>query len=122
VWGIIKPTVCGGIYPEICERAFTLLGYTVGSYQNFPSFQRGLHPLRPGSDVAGRYGLPALAFAGDWLQTAYPSALMERAASTGREAANLILLQVRVFGVRPSAHLLFSHTCDLVLHTETTSH
>ena len=31
-------------------------------------------------------------FAGDWLHTTYPSALMERAVSTGREAANHILL------------------------------
>ena len=28
---------------------------------------------------------------GDWVKTDYPSALMERAVSTGREAANLAL-------------------------------
>ena len=34
-----------------------------------------------------------LAFAGDWVNTDYPCALMERAVATGREAANALLFK-----------------------------
>ncbi|XP_070573119.1 carotenoid phi-ring synthase-like [Ptychodera flava] len=91
VWDIISPTV-KVIYPEIFDRQFKTLAYHVHSFQNFPSFQAGLHIHRPKSTFAAECGIENLALAGDWLHTDYPSALMERAVSTGREAANQILL------------------------------
>ncbi|XP_077985594.1 carotenoid phi-ring synthase-like [Glandiceps talaboti] len=95
VWSIISPTV-KEIYPEIFERQFTMLAYHVNSFCNFPSFERGSHKYRPYSNFAAKSGFPNLALAGDWLHTDYPSALMERSVSTGREAANQILLSDHV--------------------------
>ncbi|MCX6109502.1 MAG: FAD-dependent oxidoreductase, partial [Proteobacteria bacterium] len=43
------------------------------------------------SDFARSVGLENLGLAGDWVSTGYPTALMERAVSTGRECANAIL-------------------------------
>ncbi|XP_013419238.1 uncharacterized protein LOC106179957 [Lingula anatina] len=95
VWTIISPTV-KLIYPEIFERMFNILGYHVNSFENFSSFELNLQMFRPNSSFPMECGLPNLHLAGDWLKTAYPSALMERAVSTGREAANQILLSDRV--------------------------
>ncbi|MFB9239797.1 FAD-dependent oxidoreductase [Plantactinospora siamensis] len=57
-----------------------------------PAFRPGGHPARPAvrTDAAGLY------LAGDGIQTAFPSALMERSAATGILAANEIL---RGYGV-----------------------
>ena len=52
--------------------------------QDFPSFRAGLHTHRPSASTAQNLGIERLALAGDWLQTPYPSALMERAVSTGK--------------------------------------
>ena len=105
VWGIIEPTV-KEIYPEIFERNFKMLAYHVNSYENFPSFKKGLQKFRPNATYPSECGIPNLSFAGDWLKTSYPSALMERAVSTGREAANHVLLSDHVrqasFKVCPS--------------------
>ncbi|XP_072033265.1 carotenoid phi-ring synthase-like [Amphiura filiformis] len=95
VWGIISPAV-KQIYPEIFDRNFTILAYHVNTYQNFPSFEMGSASFRPNCTFAMQCGIPNAVFAGDWLHTSYPSALMERAVSTGREAANEILLKDRV--------------------------
>ena len=95
VWNVIAPTV-KDIYPEIFERNFTTLAYHVNSYHNFPSFERGSAEFRPESTFAKECGIPNTMLAGDWLHTSYPSALMERAVSTGREAANQILLMDHV--------------------------
>ena len=78
----------------------------VNSYENFPSFKKGLQQFRPNATYPSECGIPNLSFAGDWLKTSYPSALMERAVSTGREAANHVLLSDHVrqasFKVCPS--------------------
>ncbi|XP_006820129.1 carotenoid phi-ring synthase-like [Saccoglossus kowalevskii] len=95
VWGIISPTAME-IFPEIIEKNFKILAVNVFSYENFPSFQAGSNRHRPMSHFAKSCGISNLMLAGDWLRTSYPSALMERAVSTGREAANHILLSDHV--------------------------
>ncbi len=95
VWDIISPQV-KLVYPEIFDRNFSILAVHVNSYHNFPSFERGSAQYRPNCTFAMQSGIPNALFAGDWLYTSYPSALMERAVSTGREAANEILLRDHV--------------------------
>jgi len=95
VWQAIAPAV-HQVYPEIADNAWEALAVHVNSYQNFPSFAKGTNLHRPSADLATRMGLHGLHFAGDWLRPGYPSALMERAVSTGREAANAILLEHHV--------------------------
>lgn len=95
VWDLIAPTV-KEIYPEIFDRDFKMLAYHINSYHNFPSFKRGLQQYRPNATYPAECGVPNLSLAGDWLRTSYPSALMERAVSTGREAANHVLLRDHV--------------------------
>ncbi|XP_033120151.1 uncharacterized protein LOC117119432 isoform X2 [Anneissia japonica] len=96
VWDIIKPTV-NQIYPEICDENFTMLAYHVNSFEdNFPSFKIKTEVYRPNVTYPVECGIPNLSFAGDWLHTSYPSALMERSVSTGRQAANHILLTERI--------------------------
>lgn len=84
------------ILPEMFERNFKVLAYHVNSYQNFASFEKGLLSARPNVTFLAEQGLNNIYLAGDWVKTAYPSALMERAVSTGREAANQILLKDHV--------------------------
>ena len=79
------------IMPEMWDAK--VLDYVVGSYHNFTSFETGQATIRPMSDTARNLGIANLGLAGDWVQTDYPSALMERAVSTGREAANLALYE-----------------------------
>ena len=95
VWGLISPTA-KLIYPEIFDRDFKVLAYHVNKYQNFASFQKGLMPMRPKTDACSQANLNNFYLAGDWIKTDYPSALMERAVSTGREAANQVLLKDHV--------------------------
>lgn len=95
VWDIIAPAA-KEIYSEIFDREFRILHLHVYSFQNFASFCSGTELYRPTSGYPQKLGIPNLSFAGDWLHTDYPSALMERAVSTGREAANHILLMDRV--------------------------
>ncbi|CAF0759935.1 unnamed protein product [Brachionus calyciflorus] len=95
VWNLISPTV-ELIYPEIFERNFQVLAYHVNSFQNFASFEKGLLKQRPFSNSFEMNKLNSIYLAGDWIRTDYPSALMERAVSTGREAANHILIKDNV--------------------------
>ncbi|XP_071945820.1 carotenoid phi-ring synthase-like [Antedon mediterranea] len=96
VWEIIQPTV-KMIYPEIFSENFTMLAYHVNSFEdNFPSFKINTEQFRPNVTFPNRCGIPNLSFAGDWLHTSYPSSLMERSVSTGRQAANHILLMEHV--------------------------
>lgn len=95
VWSLIAPTV-REIYPEIFDRAFQVLAVHVNSYRNFASFERGLNPFRPTVDRFSLMGLSNMFLAGDWIKTPFPSALMERAVSTGRMAANECLIRDRV--------------------------
>lgn len=91
IWGLISPTV-NKIYPSIFTENFKVLHYHVNSFENFSSFQKNLLKYRPTSDTLAVNGLKNAYLAGDWVKTDYPSALMERAVSTGREAANHVLL------------------------------
>lgn len=93
-WRAAEP-IMSELYPEL--RGARLIDFTVGSYHDFTSFETGQGLLRPSADTPFmEYQLKGLAFAGDWVATQYPSALMERAVSTGREAANHFLLADRV--------------------------
>jgi uncharacterized protein with NAD-binding domain and iron-sulfur cluster len=85
IWGLIRPTV-NQIYPEIIDRDFKVLAYNVNGYQNFASFEKGLHKFRPLVNTPSeKCQLPNLYLAGDWVNTRYPSALMERAVTTGEK-------------------------------------
>lgn len=96
LWGLISPTV-KLIYPEIFERNFQVLAYHVNSHQNFASFEKGLYLSRPTVlTLAEKCSLTNTYIAGDWIRTSYPVALMERAVSTGREAANAVLISDHV--------------------------
>ena len=68
----------------------------MNSYENFASFELGLYLYRPKTDTFSSFGLNNLYSAGDWIKTDYPVALMERAVTTGREAANHALLKDHV--------------------------
>ena len=86
VWDLISPTV-KHIYPEIFERDFKLLAYHVNSYENFASYEKGLNAFRPSvNSIAEKCLIPNVYIAGDWIKTAYPTALMERAVSTGNKS------------------------------------
>lgn len=94
IWDRIRPVVLD-IYPQMAD--FKVLGYNVNSYENFPSFAKGQQSFRPNvrypfekADIANMY------WCGDWIQTDFPSFLMERAVSTGFEAANEILYKYGV--------------------------
>ncbi|KAM3570082.1 hypothetical protein VYU27_007844 [Nannochloropsis oceanica] len=93
LWNFLRPTVCGHILPEMCSGNFSLMDGSIAHYDDFPSFKKGLFKYRPRSQTPRELGMTRLALAGDWLSTSFPSALMERAVATGREAANVILLE-----------------------------
>lgn len=95
IWDLIKPTI-QLIYPEIIEEDFKILFTHVNSFENFSSFQKGLLRHRPTTRSLADNNLNNVFLAGDWVKTDYPSALMERAVSTGREAANEVLLKDKV--------------------------
>lgn len=92
VWSLISPTIFK-ILPQIAERQFKVLAYHVNSFQNFASFEKGLAQYRP---YVTSLKLRNAYLAGDWIRTSYVAQLMEKAVSTGREAANAILLNDRV--------------------------
>lgn len=93
VWERIRPTALE-LLPELNEAR--AVGMTMGSYDDFTSFEVGQASLRPRVVSPRDDGVENLVLAGDWLHTEYPTALMERAVATGREAANAILLKDRV--------------------------
>ena len=61
-------------------------------HQDCPAFGPGSHALRPTPDT----GLPDLALAGDFVRLSLPCALMERAATSGVLAANVLLSRLDV--------------------------
>ena len=95
LWDFISPVVAD-IYPEIIDREFKVLDFHVHTGSNHPAFLRGMEKFRPNVTLPSELGIPNLSFAGDWLHTDYPSAFMERAVSTGREAANHVMLSDHV--------------------------
>ncbi|NRA64160.1 MAG: FAD-dependent oxidoreductase [Pseudobacteriovorax sp.] len=81
-------------YPEVAGA--NLLDASLGRFDNFTSVETGQGLIRPKSDFMFRQGFEKIFLAGDWTHTDYPTALMERAAASGIEAANGILVQDRV--------------------------
>jgi isorenieratene synthase len=86
------------LVPELKEQGARPLDFSLGQFENFTSYEVGQATIRPLSSFGRQLGVPNLAFCGDCISTTYPSALMERAVSTGREAANLICQADRVDG------------------------
>ena len=80
------------LYPETAEA--TILEERWLRRQDCPSFDVGSHASRPGVETP----FPGLALAGDFTRLPFPSALMERAVSSGFLAANTLLAP---YGVRP---------------------
>lgn len=105
VWGLISPTV-KLIYPEIFDRQFNVLAYHVNNFKNFASFEKGLFHSRPYTDTLAQNGLNNVYLAGDWIKTKFPAALMEKAVSTGRLAANEVLIRD---GVRQASLLVINN-------------
>ena len=93
LWDRVRPLILE-VLPELTDAK--LLDMAVGTYHNFTSFDIGQGKIRPSPSFPQEIGIDNLLFAGDWVQTDYPSALMERAVATGREAANQILLRDHV--------------------------
>jgi len=93
VWDHVKPLVTE-VLPELKDAK--LLDFTLGTYSNFTSFDIGQGKIRPSSSFPIEAGCSNLLFAGDWVQTSFPSALMERATVTGRIAANHILIKEKI--------------------------
>lgn len=86
------------LVPELKAQGAKPVDFSLGQFENFTSYEVGQATIRPLSDFGRQLGLPNLAFCGDCISTTYPSALMERAVSTGREAANLVCQSDRVKG------------------------
>jgi isorenieratene synthase len=93
IWARVESTV-HEILPEL--EGARPLDFSLGSYDNFTSFEVGQGEGRPTAIYPKLIGLGGLALAGDWVHTHSPTALMERAVTSGREAANHVLLSDRV--------------------------
>ena len=100
IWNIIKPQALN-VLPELANA--NALDYALGSHENFSAFGVGQGLHRPTPQTARTSGIVNMGLAGDWVALPYPNALMERAVSTGREAANSILLDDGVRQVEISA-------------------
>ncbi len=88
IWNAIKAQALKA-HPELSSAK--VLDYSLGTYNDFSSFGVGEGIDRPAPHTPKLSGIPNLFFAGDWVSLPYPTALMERAVTTGREAANGIL-------------------------------
>jgi isorenieratene synthase len=92
-WEVIKGEA-DAILPEL--QGANTLAMTLGSFENFTSYEVGQATARLDPLSARGVGVANLGLAGDWIRTPYPSALMERAVCTGRECANVILAEDNV--------------------------
>lgn len=90
IWKNVRGTL-EEIWPEL--QGATAKATTVTDEHDFTSYEVGQATARPDALAPERVGVPNMSFAGDWVKTDYPSALMERSVATGREAANAILLR-----------------------------
>lgn len=81
------------LYPETKEA--TILEERFLLRRDCPAFGPGSHALRPSVDTT----IPGLYLAGDFVKLPVPSALMERATTSGMMAANLFLSREDVRGV-----------------------
>jgi isorenieratene synthase len=90
----IKQNMLSGLhdlYPE--TREAKIIEERFLFHQDCPSFRPGSHARRPTVDSP----FPGLALAGDFVKLPFPSALMERAASSGMMAANCLLAPYGVY-------------------------
>jgi carotenoid phi-ring synthase / carotenoid chi-ring synthase len=97
VWKRIE-TLAMKITPEL--KGAQPLAMSMGSYENFTSYEVGQATLRPDMLSARGVGISNLGLAGDWMRTPYPSALMEKAICSGLECANVILAEDNVRKVK----------------------
>jgi isorenieratene synthase len=93
LWDYVRPIILN-VLPELKDA--NLIDFTLGTYTNFTSFDIGQGRIRPSSKFPIEIGCKNMLFAGDWVNTDVPSALMERATVTGRIAANYILQKEKV--------------------------
>lgn len=89
IWEKVKPTF---VQLEPSLKDAKARGLALGRHHDFTSYEVGQLSKRPAPEAPQAAGVANLALAGDWVRTDYPSALMERAVATGREAANVALL------------------------------
>lgn len=98
------------LYPELREARVLEERYLCK--RDCPAFPPGAYAQRPTSATPE----PTVALAGDFVRTRYPSALMERAAATGIEAANHLLAAWDVRGewltTVPPKGLLAAPSCQ----------
>lgn len=89
IWSLIK-SEAESILPEL--KGAKALDYSLGSYENFTSFDAGQLAFRPSAFSAMKLGIKSLLFAGDWVDYPdFPNSLMERSVTTGLDAVNSIL-------------------------------
>jgi isorenieratene synthase len=78
------------LYPETRDAA--IVDERLSMRDDCPAFEPGGYRTRPGVAT----GVPGLALAGDFVRTPFPTALMERAVSSGMLAANHLLAPFEV--------------------------
>lgn len=94
IWEEVRAEVIGAFAQteayDLIQEA-TPLDYSLGRFENFTSFAPGQAAFKPVVREGNLLGIEGLYFAGDWVQCdLFPNALMERAVTTGIEAANAI--------------------------------
>lgn len=98
IWNRIGTTALP-LTPELHAAGAKPVDFSLGQFHNFTSFDTGQGEVRPLHDYPSSIGISNLGLCGDCIATTYPSALMERALSTGREAANFVAQKLDVKGV-----------------------
>lgn len=93
IWGLIQEEALK-IFPELLDAK--VLATTVGSYDNFTSYEVGQGTIAPPVDFGLTLGFENLSLAGDWVHLNFPAALMEKAVVSGRMAANECMLSNNV--------------------------
>ena len=79
------------LMPEM--RGANPIDFSMGSYDDFTSFEAGQASIAPNCTWAAEQGLRNLLLCGDWVSLDFPAALMEKAVVSGRIASNHILLK-----------------------------
>jgi isorenieratene synthase len=90
IWRRIQP-IANELVPELAAQQALPVDFSLGQFRNFTSFEVGQGAIRPNVQFPRDLGIDNMSLCGDCIATSYPSALMERSLSTGREAANLVL-------------------------------
>ena len=90
VWRNIQETFYE-LMPEM--RVAQPIDFSMGSYEDFTSFEVGQASTAPNCVSATQQGIKNLLYCGDWVSLEFPAALMEKAVVSGRIASNHILLR-----------------------------